>query len=811
MSELLQHIYSRLYDRIPEIAELDKFAFKLQGKGYRSTTGLRLSGEEGKSPGAVVIYEDRPGVIKDFSGDSMSIWDYIQQQYNLSQSETYKKLAELAGVELPKRHLSPAQLERIKQQQRIGKLREDLNTFLIECLSSKSNTYANTEQAQRVRDYLTKDRGYKTAELELQHTVNKSDSYIGHKMQLGFTPKQSIIEQHLESIGYTKEEITELGLPSGVGTTHLLSIPFYQSGRIIGFSFRSIDPNTKSKYLYTKGTWRGSSLFNLRASYKTQDIILVEGLLDALVATVRGVENVVALGGTGFNKEQLKTALRAKVRNFTLCLDNDKAGQNATQSILKLIREEAPDARVYVAELPEGVKDPDELIKEEGGIEKFKEVLSTSLPSYEYLLNNLLSKYADIEEAEGGLTAIQQDELLTDVVRQNAALVDPIDRVRHRKTFLSKVKEELSITEAAFEDAAEDLSYKKEEARKHRELNKALKAAEEQIGRGEDQEAIKELYETLTKLKQGRRGELVLPYTSADWVQDMKEASLPLKTGISELDKYFRIPRAAITLIGGRTSHGKTTFMFNLMLEMSKIHEGKFYFFEYEEQKKSMLIKLLNRLVNKDLRDHFQEYPDVHTNEHYLQLYIKENRGDIEYIEAGKKLLFELIDTGRIVIVDKNLTVEQLSGLLTYLSPREKIAAVFIDYIQRIGTERQISLKRDEISYISDTLLKTAKETGLPLIIGAQFNRDAAKGGKPKLEHLKEAGNLEEDANLALSVYNLAMASRENEDQSSTMGEVVDIDIDTLKNRDGEANRTARLKFDRYTRYMYEDKTKIRM
>ena len=49
-------------------------------------------------------------------------------------------------------------------------------------------------------------------------------------------------------------------------------------------------------------------------------------------------------------------------------------------------------------------------------------------------------------------------------------------------------------------------------------------------------------------------------------------------------------------------------------------------------------------------------------------------------------------------------------------------------------------------------VLQMAKESGLPIILGAQLNRQGKD--RPTLENLKEAGNLEEDANTVLSVYN---------------------------------------------------------
>ena len=100
-------------------------------------------------------------------------------------------------------------------------------------------------------------------------------------------------------------------------------------------------------------------------------------------------------------------------------------------------------------------------------------------------------------------------------------------------------------------------------------------------------------------------------------------------------------------------------------------------------------------------------------------------------------------------------------------------------------------------------MLQIAKETGLPIILGAQLNRATTvtnKGSKPALENLKEAGNLEEDANIVLSVYNESREKEETEDGESYKGKTeVELEIKALKNREGEVNRTATLTFNKWT------------
>jgi replicative DNA helicase len=115
-------------------------------------------------------------------------------------------------------------------------------------------------------------------------------------------------------------------------------------------------------------------------------------------------------------------------------------------------------------------------------------------------------------------------------------------------------------------------------------------------------------------------------------------------------------------------------------------------------------------------------------------------------------------------------------------------------------TDRRTQDKRTEIGHISDQVLQIAKENNLPVILGAQLNRSTQKN-KPTLENLKEAGNLEEDANTVLSIYNEHREDLENKENGGETIKVrhVSLEIKALKNREGEANRKTVLDFDQYT------------
>jgi DNA primase len=120
-------------------------------------------------------------------------------------------------------------------------------------------------------------------------------------------------------------------------------------------------------------------------------LVVVEGFLDALVATARGVLGVVATGGSALTDSQLETVLRYGERSFVLALDSDEAGQKGTEQSLE--RMYGRKARAYVLTLPEGLKDPDELIKAKG-VEAFRALVSRAEAGAKWKAKRLLSKHS---------------------------------------------------------------------------------------------------------------------------------------------------------------------------------------------------------------------------------------------------------------------------------------------------------------------------------------------------------------------------------------------------------------------------------
>jgi DNA primase catalytic core len=772
IKELLDfQIYPSIYNKIDSL--FPEFGFKRYGNGYVSTTKVKIDGSEGKES-KVYIYDNNISCFIDYTRGTTSIWNYVQEQKGLSNFETLKYLSELAGVNLSFDYRAD-DIESIKENSRTTEIWEEANNFFISCLND-TNKYKDSE-TKKIRAYLSK-RKYKNDDFRNLENTNSN------KMEVGYIPSQNSLTEYLKEKGFSDEEIkNKITLNQYIGKTHKLTIPYRDNlGRIRGIVARNVeykDKDTSPKYLYSTGLKRDDILFNLKQLKGDKDLIIVEGVLDCLIAQARGIENIVALGGTSLNNKQIELAKKYGAKKITLCLDNDEAGKQATLKAINLLKKH--DIKVYVAELAGDIKDPDQLISETS-IEVFQEIINEARSEYMYIIDKITEPYNGKEF----FTDKDRDEIIEASYELFERITDPIEK----ELFYSVLKSvsNNTITEVAFKAKSEKIKQEKQERIQRAKLEQAIKESSSLLQEDDMKSAIELLNKSTDDIKINQAESLIERYSYDDFLYDLKQTPLTLNTGIKSLDLFVGIPHGAITLIAGRPSHGKTTFMYNLMLNMSKIYnDKKFYFFSYEEQKKFIIAKILNKIINKEI--YLPEYPNCRTNLEYIKSYIKDNRSDNKMIESGKEDLKYLLGSGKIEIIDKSYSVEELSLVVNHLNSKENIGAIFIDYIQRIRTTSKTQDKRTEIAHVSDYILNNiAKKTGLPVILGAQFNRGA--GESPKLEHLKEAGNLEEDANLVLSVYQEA---RENESLASS--KKVTLEIKALKNRDGEVNRKTILDF----------------
>ncbi len=127
-----------------------------------------------------------------------------------------------------------------------------------------------------------------------------------------------------------------------------------EGANILGFIKRKVPPfYGKNKYLYQKGLQR--VLFPLD-HFVGEEVILVEGPLDALWLHQYGFTGALAVLGSGLTRSQLSW-IKMRAEKVILAFDNDRDGRRGKDQVIKQL------AGIYtlVAEIPITAKDIQDL------------------------------------------------------------------------------------------------------------------------------------------------------------------------------------------------------------------------------------------------------------------------------------------------------------------------------------------------------------------------------------------------------------------------------------------------------------------
>lgn len=329
-----------------------KVSLKRKGREYAGLSPFKTE----KTPSFFV--NDQKGFYHCFaSGEHGDIFTFLMKTEGLSFPEAVERLAQEAGVALPKPEAHDQ--EREDQRTRLVALMEAAATFFEDQL-----TGPNGGEARR---YIER-RGLKRETLST--------------FRIGYAPNsRSAIKEHLAGAGFTLDEMVASGMliagddiPVAYDRfRHRLMFPIADPrGRIVAFGGRALDPEQNAKYLNSPETplfHKGYLLFNAHrarsAAHDRERVIAVEGYMDAISLSEAGFHETVAPLGTALTEDQLKLLWRMAPEPI-LCFDGDGAGKRAAyRAVDTALPHLQPGASLLFAFLPDGL-DPDDLVRQQG-------------------------------------------------------------------------------------------------------------------------------------------------------------------------------------------------------------------------------------------------------------------------------------------------------------------------------------------------------------------------------------------------------------------------------------------------------------
>ncbi|HEX4136534.1 MAG TPA: DNA primase [Bryobacteraceae bacterium] len=325
----------------------------------------------------------------DAKGD---VFSFVMMIEGLTFWEALKKLADQHGIALPKQSLVSDEETRLRAS--LYEMHEIAFEHFRRNIAGSNG--------ESVRAYIAK-RGVTEASLE--------------KFGLGLAEASGrALLRILEQRGFKPEQLEVSGL---VGRRedgsfydrfrNRLIFPIQnESGKVIAFGARALDPEEKAKYLNspeTKIYKKSNVLYNLNRAKETamkQDrMVLVEGYMDVIGAWQAGITEVVASCGTALTTEQIR-AMKRHSQNLHLNFDPDTAGANAAERSIKLLLDE--NMRVRIVEL-EGGLDPDEYCKQHGA-EAYRERVAGAKTYFYWLADRARARF-NMREPQGRVDAFQ--------------------------------------------------------------------------------------------------------------------------------------------------------------------------------------------------------------------------------------------------------------------------------------------------------------------------------------------------------------------------------------------------------------------
>lgn len=213
------------------------------------------------------------------------------------------------------------------------------------------------------------------------------------------------------------------------------------------------------------------------------------------------------------------------------------------------------------------------------------------------------------------------------------------------------------------------------------------------------------------------------------------------------------IHRGQVVIIAGRPGQGKSTILDNIAVHAAK-QKKKVLFASAEMSVEMIMMRMVTRMTGKNV------------------FYTRHEQMTMQERERVDEVAHEISEMG--------LHIQELSSVAQLeecLKDRAKdFDLICVDYLQLLEPKARWSKPYDKVTNIANELTQLAKRFNVPFVVAAQFSR-AAEKAVPTMADLKESGQIEQNADVILSLY-----SQPSDIFTKTRQRVR---IDMLKNRNG--------------------------
>lgn len=242
-----------------------------------------------------------------------------------------------------------------------------------------------------------------------------------------------------------------------------------------------------------------------------------------------------------------------------------------------------------------------------------------------------------------------------------------------------------------------------------------------------------------------------------------------------------------LIILGGRPSMGKTQH--SLAIAMAAANAGQDCLFISIEM---TAIQLVNRLILES--DSISSYN------------LRTGQMNSHEWQALDQRVSQIMNTS--LHIADNHNIRYLNNIKTEarrLHRQGRLKMMIIDYLQLIKTNMKFERRQLEVAHITGELKSLAKELGIPIMALSQLSRPP-KGSavkEPDLEDLREAGDIEQDADIVIFIhkphyYDTTLTDWENKGM-----------LIIRKSREGVRNEGVQFAHDERYKKIYDDSTYI--
>ncbi len=253
-----------------------------------------------------------------------------------------------------------------------------------------------------------------------------------------------------------------------------------------------------------------------------------------------------------------------------------------------------------------------------------------------------------------------------------------------------------------------------------------------------------------------------------------------LPTGFTRLNALTQgFQKSDLIVIAARPGMGKTAFALNIAayLTIHQRYTAGFFSLEMSAEQLGFRVQCAEARVN-------------------LQR-LREGRLSKE----EKKALFfttqQMRDAALFIDDTPAITLLEMRARALQLKQRHGLNALFVDYLQIMGTRGRVENRTQEVSAFSRGLKAIAKELEVPVIALSQLSRRTEQRGtekEPQLSDLRESGAIEQDADVVVF-----LSRPEYYDKDTDQKNICDVII--AKQRNGPTDRFTLGWSGEYTRF----------